>query len=458
MTAIQPDFYEWLEEDGLVLPKGSGAGVVGGEDEASESEEEDPDEEDDEEAEGALRARDFSVLDEHIRGIIERYDGEVFPKMDWSAPRDAAWILPGQTLRCTTPADIYLLLKSSDFVAKDVEQAKEAMSVSPVATATTATRPLRLNLVLKRHFPSLQPSHEFRCFVRAGQFVAACQRDSGSFYDFLQPSDVKRDIRGKLRDFWQTHLQDRLTLSKGTQNGALVNGSGGSNDEGSLQDYIWDVYLTRDRSRVFLVDINPYLPRTDALLWDWDELEQKAKRSWNRSHGFFASDLDDSEAPTTSAEGQDDDVPSNAAIFGDEDQDSEEEGSDDDDDDDDDDEDELERDPRGEPFVRIYTDGRPPTTHYEPWPDHGDTTATETSSAPNGHTANGSLGASASRTPRQAPLPTLRLFSSQSQAQQAMGGAPTYVANMAPREAIDVSQGSGMDEFARVWSEQHRGD
>lgn len=32
------------------------------------------------------------------------------------------------------------------------------------------------------------------------------------------------------------------------------------------------MYLTRDESRVFLIDFNPFAPTTDSLLFDWEEL------------------------------------------------------------------------------------------------------------------------------------------------------------------------------------------
>lgn len=33
-----------------------------------------------------------------------------------------------------------------------------------------------------------------------------------------------------------------------------------------------DVYLTRDNSRVFLIDLNPYSPSTDPLLFSYEQL------------------------------------------------------------------------------------------------------------------------------------------------------------------------------------------
>lgn len=35
---------------------------------------------------------------------------------------------------------------------------------------------------------------------------------------------------------------------------------------------VFDVYVTRDESRVFLIDFNPFAPTTDPLLFFWEEL------------------------------------------------------------------------------------------------------------------------------------------------------------------------------------------
>ena len=46
----------------------------------------------------------------------------VVPKLNWSTPRDAAWIATTNSLCCATPAEVILLLKSSDFIARDISQ------------------------------------------------------------------------------------------------------------------------------------------------------------------------------------------------------------------------------------------------------------------------------------------------------------------------------------------------
>ena len=45
---------------------------------------------------------------------------------------------------------------------------------------------------------------------------------------------------------------------------------------------VFDVYLTRDWSRVFIVDFAPCAPRTDALLFDWSEIHALASKPEDR--------------------------------------------------------------------------------------------------------------------------------------------------------------------------------
>lgn len=99
---IEPHLLDWLEEDGLTLPLGS-EGIE--EKFASahfESDEEDDDEEDDEEEEEKEKrvSRRFMALDERIRQVLDKYDGRVFPKLNWSAPK-VIRLLSIRLLQCT---------------------------------------------------------------------------------------------------------------------------------------------------------------------------------------------------------------------------------------------------------------------------------------------------------------------------------------------------------------------
>lgn len=221
--------------------------------------------------------------------------------------QDAAWIVPGSTLRCTTPSDVYLLLKSSDFVSKDLVQLRELevmkqRLVSNSSSEGQSPTTVRPTLVLKKYF-AIPTSHEFRCFVRAGQFICISQRDTGTFFEHLQDQDAQFKIRKLLQKFYF----DVLSPLQNTDSQSSLR-----RNFFPIDDFVWDAYISRDMSRVFLIDVNPFLERTDALLWTWSEVEDIAER-WSRG----------------------------------------EEGSDDEADEDDDDDDD-------QTVMRIFTDGREP--------------------------------------------------------------------------------------------------
>ncbi|KAK0527067.1 hypothetical protein OC842_004991 [Tilletia horrida] len=320
LAALQPDFIPWLESGSFVLPEepseeppaassfssseaarptSHNADAQGDDDKNEKEEEKDKDDEEDEEEEDALPPPSFPALHAKLRQLIEKYDGAVFPKLNWSAPRDAAWIVPGATLRCTSPADIYLLLKSSDFVATDIAQARElylpsagsgitvdAEAAAASAAASTAAVP-PLYLVIKQHY-AFPTSHEFRCFVHRRRLVALSQRDTATAFPHLQPRATRRTIRRLVRNFWK----ERLDLAAPSPPISLEQPEQGQeqHEQGTererippptalLRDYVFDVYLTRDMGRVFLVDLAPWgIARTDPLLWNWDELERRSER------------------------------------------------------------------------------------------------------------------------------------------------------------------------------------
>lgn len=79
----------------------------------------------------------------------------------------------GPPLKCVNPNEVYLLLKSSDFVTHDLDypyehctDIKEDESVSPT-----------YHLALKKWF-DMPRSHEFRCFVRQRQLIGRHSRPS----------------------------------------------------------------------------------------------------------------------------------------------------------------------------------------------------------------------------------------------------------------------------------------
>ena len=188
------------------------------------------------------------------------------PKLNWSAPKDATWIAATNSMECRTPNDIYLLLKSSDFITHDLEQVfhdcedDESSSCSETSSQSTNSEedPLEeedddelskipYHLILRKTVPNWNPALEFRCFVRARHLLCICQRDL-NYYSFLPPLLPK--LRSTIQDFFEKNLKKTFQ------------------DE----NCVFDVYIPGPYERVWLVDINPWAPRTDPLLFSWLEI------------------------------------------------------------------------------------------------------------------------------------------------------------------------------------------
>ncbi|KAF6131102.1 hypothetical protein HJG60_007998 [Phyllostomus discolor] len=76
----------------------------------------------DDENTATLTAPEFPEFTTTVQEAINSLGGSVFPKLNWSAPRDAYWIAMNSSLKCKTLSDIFLLFKSSDFITRDFTQ------------------------------------------------------------------------------------------------------------------------------------------------------------------------------------------------------------------------------------------------------------------------------------------------------------------------------------------------
>ncbi|KAI8346313.1 D123-domain-containing protein [Mortierella sp. GBAus27b] len=266
---LSQDFIAYLNADGVFIPNQNTVSLAlsdsEGEDEGNivndmdrlkalqeevsrQAQEDDSDEDEDEDEEEEAPLPHFPVLEREIAQAIEDLGGEVFPKLNWSSPRDASWIATTNTLKCHHAADILLLLKSSDFIAHDLAHAYEDCSDEAGGQTGAGVRqqPETVQLVLRKWF-DLAPSMEFRCFVRDNQLVGISQRDM-TYYDFLK--DLQDELEDKIVDFYETKIQGRFPD----------------------HDYTFDVYITRNRERIYVIDFNPFAQKTDALLFEWEEL------------------------------------------------------------------------------------------------------------------------------------------------------------------------------------------
>lgn len=147
----------------------------------------------------------------------------------------------GNSMDCYSADDVYLLLKSSDFVSFDLNHAFDQ-----VVSDLGHNEQIPWALVLRKSF-SINPSVEFRCFARERRLIGATQRDM-NYYPFLH--QARNKFMGCIEAFFEERLRDTFP------------------DD----NFVFDVYIPDPYKKVWLIDINPWAPRTDPLLFSWLEL------------------------------------------------------------------------------------------------------------------------------------------------------------------------------------------
>ena len=244
LIPLSKPFLDYLRADGIVLPSDeddnnqpewsdTDSGMFSASDNQNQSDDENED-----------VAAGWRNIHNAIKTTIAELGGKVVPKLNWSAPKDATW-MNANTMVCHTPSEVYLLLKSSDFVTHDLEHAFDDTVSSPTSTLTPEDIPY--HLVLRKGVTQWNPSVEFRCFVRRRRLLCMCQRDLNHF-DFLFKMSGR--LRSLVQEFFDVRLRDAFP------------------DE----NFVFDVYVPPPYDRVWLVDFNPWAPRTDPLLFSWMEI------------------------------------------------------------------------------------------------------------------------------------------------------------------------------------------
>lgn len=213
LIPLSQPFIDYLRADGIVLPPEE----THDGDSGYSDDEDDPSEE-------------WHEVHQRIRDTIVELGGKVIPKLNWSAPKDATWISTTKDMECQTPNDIYLLLKSSDFITHDLEQAFDGCE-------DEAEVPY--HLALRKAF-NFNPALEFRCFVRDRKLIAISQREM-NYFEFLF----------ELRDEFRSMIQV---------------------PDFPDPNFVFDIYIPPPHNKVWILDFNPWAPRTDPLLFSWLEL------------------------------------------------------------------------------------------------------------------------------------------------------------------------------------------
>ncbi|KAF1844743.1 D123-domain-containing protein [Cucurbitaria berberidis CBS 394.84] len=240
LVPLPSAFLDYLRSDGIILPpdendnpnwSDNDSGIFSG-----------ADNNDDEEEETLDPSVNWRDTHEAIERTIEELGGKVAPKLNWSAPKDATWIAATNSMECRTPNDIYLLLKSSDFITHDLAHAFD----DTANQSATPDPEISYHLVLRKWI-TLNPSVEFRCFVRNRRLIALCQRDLNHF-DFL--FNMQDKLLRTVQEFFDTRLRDTFPDA----------------------NFTFDVYIPPPHNKVWVVDFNPWALRTDPLLFSWMEL------------------------------------------------------------------------------------------------------------------------------------------------------------------------------------------
>lgn len=152
--------------------------------------------------------------------------------------------LSKNSMECKSANDIYLLLKSSIFITHDLEHAFDDCVDLPPKEITTADIQYTLTL---RPFFKINTAFEFRCFVKDRTIIGISQRD----LKYVGYSDqLLEQLQTTIQDFFDKKLKSTFPDP----------------------NFAFDVYLPEPHDRVRLIDINPWAPRTDPLLFSWLEL------------------------------------------------------------------------------------------------------------------------------------------------------------------------------------------
>lgn len=196
---------------------------------------------------------DFILFHDKIKKSIEQLDYSVFPKLNWSAPKDAQWINPRSSTECKTTSDIYLMLKASDHILDDLECLKSLNNNDQNIS-------FEFELVLKKWF-DFNPSLEFRIFVVNSQIIGVSQKEM-VYYDFLNL--LKSNFSKTINSFFDNEFIPKITDYRRINH---------KNSEVPFLDRcILDVYIPKPYNKLYLIDINAFTRKSDSLLFTWNEL------------------------------------------------------------------------------------------------------------------------------------------------------------------------------------------
>lgn len=185
----------------------------------------------------------FQHLHQQIIDVFTKYKA-VTPKLNWSAPKDASWIIVNNSMKCQTVNDIYLLLNASDHITHDLDHPFEDV----YDESNDPDREVEYELVLRK-WREINPALEFRVFIRNGIIVGKSQRDI-NHYDYLGDLINEHHLNTKINTF-----VNQIVIPKFPN-----------------KSFIIDLYIPRPFNSIYIIDINAFIRVSDSILYTWNEL------------------------------------------------------------------------------------------------------------------------------------------------------------------------------------------
>ncbi|CAX42143.1 cell division cycle protein, putative [Candida dubliniensis CD36] len=256
-------FLDYLASESIRLPSNTSnkkITVLEADSDNEYSDWDDDDDDDDDEGQQQQQQQEdvfsqFQDIQDKIDESIQEIGGAVFPKLNWSSPKDAKWIMPGNTIKCQNVSDVYLLLNSSDHIGDDLDN-----PFSEVKNKKTIPEEINYELVLTK-WQDINPAYEFRVFIKHHQIIGISQRDNNK-YEFLQ--GLKLELNEKI-----TQFIDNVVIPKLKSNT-------------QLNKYIVDIYVSKNH--IYIIDINPFSRKSDSGLFTWVELLSENNNNHHHHH------------------------------------------------------------------------------------------------------------------------------------------------------------------------------
>lgn len=238
LAPVPLEFLRYLTSDGIQLEENPYEYIVNDSDNDYSDWEDEEGANNNADTNGGAQIESFHEFHELVKSATQALGDSVVPKLNWSAPKDARWMLINNSLQCRSTNDIYLLLKSSDHIVDDIDNAFDGIKED-------GQEPFPYELVLKK-FIDINPALEFRVFIKDSAIVGISSRDM-NHYPYLA-LEVPT-IRATIERFFEEHAKSFLE-----------------------PNYILDLHIPKPYDMVTVVDVNPFSLKAESYLFTWTEI------------------------------------------------------------------------------------------------------------------------------------------------------------------------------------------